>query len=1271
MKILSLQFRNLNSLKGEWKIDFTRPPFVNNGLFAITGPTGAGKTTLLDAICLALYHQTPRLGAVSATSNEIMTRGTAECSAEVQFEVKGKAYRAHWSMRRSRGKADGNLQQALVELADVASGQVLATQVRPKAEMIEQITGLDFARFTKSMLLSQGEFAAFLNARENERAELLEELTGTEIYGRISERVHLHYTQARQTLADLESQAKGVQLLSEEQKQHLQDELKQLLQQQVAQRLKIATATAHRDWWQQHDRAQQQKITCQQRLETAKNRQIAAAPDLLRLQQSEPAVQLNAPFLLLNATREQVGQSQALYRDKQLQVHHLAGHLQIATQELAQQTAALMTTRERHEQQERLINEQVIPLDQKITAEQEKLNDRNRRILGDRAKQDSCQQQLAALAQQWHEQTQSLAEIEQYLQQHQADQSLKQYLGQWQLQAQQMLAQEQGLTRLRDKALEWQQQLARQQDQHQQQEQQYQALLTDVLEKEQTWQLASNEYDSTCKSACISAGARENGSLDELEQQRDLLNANYSVLLKLQQISYQWQQLTLEQQEKQGIENAERSRYATLQQTQTQLLERLQQQDQLVKALTRLVTRDEQLAQFRATLQVGEECPLCGSCDHPLLHTGELDVSRTIKDKEAAEQELNSVKQHEQEVAATLDTLKRYLQELAQRLSILKVDQNKLEQEWLVGAATLNIGFSIADQQALQAREDNEKARQQGYTDTIVQIKALARQRDEARLQWHNTQRQAEQLSAALQLTAQATTNSRQTLAEVQDNQDKAAHELVSLRQTFTRQLREQGYQAPDLAVASDTGVNRTEATETNLESAATSGIGGLQQWLDARQLDARQWDRYSDNKHSLNHSLNRLDVEQTNSRTQLGEIEQQLQQLDIEQQQLRQSVQHLLARRRELFGEQDVSEARNTSRTLLQAVEQQYQNAQQTERELSSTHKALSAELNSQQQSLDTLQTRLQAQQANWLVQLAASPFDTEAAFQQALLSDTQRQLLQEQKQQIDNALERATALLENAEQALQQTLDNPCASQYQQIAQSDIEMQLAGLNTEAGQLAKREGEISQALTSDQARRQSRQALFDEIAAFSRHYEDIHYLHSLIGSQNGDKFRKFAQGLTLDNLVQLANQQLQRLHGRYWLRRKQDAGLELSVLDTWQGDIERDTKTLSGGEGFLVSLALALALSDLVSHKTSIDSLFLDEGFGTLDSETLDVALDALDNLNASGKMIGVISHIDAMKERIPTQIRVIKKSGLGISELENQYRLAIPATGISAVSC
>ena len=189
--------------------------------------------------------------------------------------------------------------------------------------------------------------------------------------------------------------------------------------------------------------------------------------------------------------------------------------------------------------------------------------------------------------------------------------------------------------------------------------------------------------------------------------------------------------------------------------------------------------------------------------------------------------------------------------------------------------------------------------------------------------------------------------------------------------------------------------------------------------------------------------------------------------------------------------------------------------------------------------------------------------------------------------------------------------------------------------------------------LGNDAQLRASQQALFDQISSQSADSDLWQRLDGLIGSAKGDKFRKFAQGLTLDHLLQLANQHLARLHARYGLRRKSTGELELEIVDAWQGDAARDTRTLSGGEGFLVSLALALALSDLVSNKTSIDSLFLDEGFGSLDGDTLEIALTALDSLNASGKMIGIISHVEAMKERISAQIRVEKGGGVGHSRL------------------
>ncbi|WP_290700815.1 AAA family ATPase [Amphritea sp.] len=1224
MKILSLQFKNLNSLKGEWKIDFTQSPFVDNGLFAITGPTGAGKTTLLDAICLALYHQTPRLGQISASTNEIMTRGTAECSAEVQFEVKGKAYRAHWSMRRSRGKADGNLQQADVELAEVATGNVLATQIKQKNETIERITGLDFSRFTKSMLLSQGEFAAFLNAKEAERAELLEELTGTEIYGQISERVHLHFAEAKQKLAELNSQAKGVQLLTDEAKQLLQEELTQLQQQQTEHKAKVTASSAHLSWWQQQERGLQEVAANTERLQKVKEQQTLAQPDLLRLQQSEPAEQLRTPFTLLQDAQLQRDNSEKLYSEKQASEQGGKAQMETAAATFDQQRALLEKTKQQHEHQERLINDQVVPLDQKISAEQEKLSEKNNGMKETVSKRDASQQQLISLNEQINTQAQELEAIDQYLLQHKADRSLKQYLGQWQIQAEQILSEEAGLNQLINKEAGQQAMLTQQQDAHEADEKLYQMAVADTGKLEQVWQQANGASVAAC----------EQGDIEVLEQQRERLNTDYTQLLKLQPLSHRWQQLDTERQEKQATEKSEQARQVTVKQTRDQLRAQYKKQEQLVSALSKLVTQDEQLAQFRADLQAGEECPLCGSHDHPKLTGDVSDLSQAIKDREIAEQELSEIKGQGQDTAAALTSVERHLQELVQRLSAIKTDQSGLEQQWQQITRVLNLGFPISDSQSLQQYEAAEQVKRQQSADAIQQLKKLNKQRDDAKQQWDNAQRSAEQLKNRFELSEQAITNLSRSLLEVQQDKAKRSEQIITQREAFTAQLTEQGYHPP-------------EAEQ-------------LHEWLKAKQLDAQQWEAFSGKKEQLSSHFSRLSIEQTHCQNQLNDLEKQLTQLQEEWELLSQSLQLLKTQRSELFGERVVSQARAESQIQMQSAEATHKTAQESSHQLSSAHKAQLAELNNQQQALKTSQTRLEARKSSWLTALSESPFSTEEAFQQALLSEPERKTLQDKKQQLDSELAQAKALLDNAGQALKAVQENPLAAEYQKTPKVDIEAQISELNNTVEQLARRVGEISNELTSDQSRRKDQQALFDEIEAYTEHYDDIQYLHSLIGSQKGDKFRKFAQGLTLDNLVHLANQQLERLHDRYLLKRKQDAGLELSVLDTWQGDIERDTKTLSGGESFLVSLALALALSDLVSHKTSIDSLFLDEGFGTLDSETLDIALDALDNLNASGKMIGVISHIEAMKERIPVQLRVVKKSGLGISELGTEYRVA-----------
>ena len=225
MRILKLRFQNLNSLQGEWEIDFRHAAYADEGIFAITGSTGAGKSTILDAICLALYGATPRLGEITQSKNDLMSRHTGECLSEVIFATKNGSYRCTWLQKRARKNPEGNLQSPMHEIApftdDATKLPPLETQTRKTRKLVAEFTGMDFDRFTRAMLLAQGSFAAFLQANSDERSNLLEEITGTEIYGDISRKVHEFKTQSDAELKTLTDRLSGMTVLSDEQVQSL------------------------------------------------------------------------------------------------------------------------------------------------------------------------------------------------------------------------------------------------------------------------------------------------------------------------------------------------------------------------------------------------------------------------------------------------------------------------------------------------------------------------------------------------------------------------------------------------------------------------------------------------------------------------------------------------------------------------------------------------------------------------------------------------------------------------------------------------------------------------------------------------------------------------------------------------------------------------------------------------------------------------------------------------------------------------------------------
>ena len=225
MKILELRFKNLNSLYGEWFIDFSDAEYVSNGIFALTGPTGAGKSTILDAICLALYGATPRLGKITKSSNEIMSRQTGECYAEVLFESQTGRFRCHWAQHRANKKEDKPLQDSKHEISDAETGKPIETKKSLVSGVIEENTGMDFERFTRSILLAQGGFDTFLKADAEQKSKILEQITGTEIYSEISRKVHERQRGEREKLNILQAETAGIVILEPEQEKEIQQEL--------------------------------------------------------------------------------------------------------------------------------------------------------------------------------------------------------------------------------------------------------------------------------------------------------------------------------------------------------------------------------------------------------------------------------------------------------------------------------------------------------------------------------------------------------------------------------------------------------------------------------------------------------------------------------------------------------------------------------------------------------------------------------------------------------------------------------------------------------------------------------------------------------------------------------------------------------------------------------------------------------------------------------------------------------------------------------------
>lgn len=1141
MKILRLHFCNINSLAGSFSIDFEHPSLADARLFSITGPTGSGKSSLLDAISYALYGQTPRLGSFSNTRNDLMSRCADRCEAELVFENRGRRFRVSTSQRRTkRSKLPYmSAERSFSEIGPDGTEQLLATKIGDVNRLVRECSDLSYTNFCRCIMLPQGDFARFLQARDEDKSEVLATLTGTDVYRRLGDYVGDRLQELKRSIEALHVQ----EVLSEE-------ELAQLKEQKAAadaqcetlnrRRQELAERLRLRGQYDALAAAEQESLKARQQAESER-RAFEESGEAARLALGERAQAVQPTALQRReAARRckrlegELRQQQEALRAPQEELSKLAPALEKAESDCRSIQAEQAARRQ-------LLESELVPLEAEIRRQETAAHEAERRSSSDAAALEQLKRRAEALVQQRSEDETALKLVESELS----------ALGD-------LSGQRDALRSLVELAAKWR------------------ACTPDG----KSLPPEGNPEEARRQIAALEEELAQSCGSDTLEQLRERLSGLRQLAEELPSLPPAMEE---ERNAQGGLKQAE-ERLSRAEAAEKEAEEAVRRARSIRELTSLRASVDDKLAELGARFRAGELpcCPCCGS-PHPgpeparsgqqSLREAKEGLSRAEKalksaraEKEQAQGELRKASARALSSAAALKLCREHLMALLRALSF------ENPQQWLDRPEDLARQLS-AEQQALAdrlSRIENLQARRSELAELLPALVARAVFREKASactalVPGAELPRQADELKGWLK---QAETR----LSDWDQAQEQHRRLRLSLQQNAEQLTRLRGGELREAAA--------------NAEKSRKAAESAREQWQQSCRLRRERWGEETADK-------------------QLAACELACQKAE----QLRDVTREKLESAKAKLG---------TVQQLIDGLMQQQREARE---ELGTADKALRQLLTEQH-------------------------FENEEAYASALLSAEQLRDLRKRQEQISRALAEADAELRTRREALE-----PLRERAKEPAPEALRAELSSTADTLAEAETRQKELGNRLYHDEELRRDNRELEAQRRRLIEEREEWQMLYDTMGGTR-DAFQRYAQSITMRLLVQQANGVLRRLSDRYTLSVDPDAPLRLSILDCYLDDEPRPCDNLSGGESFIVSLALALGLSRMTGD-TSFDTLFLDEGFGTLDEENLDRVLDSLQKLTADGKMVGIITHVDRLRDLIPTEIALSPTSQPGYSTL------------------